>query len=218
MWPTDQNRSAWEKRYAPRPGAAERLPDAVREWLPKIEGKHVLHFPCGAGGVAAELIGLGALVTGIDPDEQQLAAAREHTPDAAFFRAEPGDLPLQLRRGRFSLVYAGAGTLARTRDLRQLAAAVAAVLRKNGQLILYDRHPVAACVDPISLRWRDSYFEEGFWRLGQVVAAMGTSGLELRELEELPLPPGGSGERLDARLPASLLLRAAKVSVSARSG
>jgi SAM-dependent methyltransferase len=218
MWPTDDNRRAWEERYAPRPGAAERLPEAVRERLPKIEGKHVLHFPCGAGEVAAELIGLGALVTGLDPDEGALTAARERAPDAAFFRAEPDGVPLQLRRSRFTLVYAGPGTLALTRDLQQLVAAAAAALRKGGQLILYDRHPVAACVDPISLRWRDSYFEEGRWRLGQVVVALTGSALALRELEELALQPGEAGGRLDPRLPAAFLLHALKTSASGRSG
>jgi len=41
------------------------LPDAVRERLPDLNGKHVLHVPCGTGEVSAELIALGALVTGV---------------------------------------------------------------------------------------------------------------------------------------------------------
>src|SRR4051812_42819722 len=111
MWPTEQNRQAWEQRFA-HPAAAARLPDAARERLGNVEGKHVLHMPCGTGEVTAELIALGALVTGIDPSQEALAIARERVPDGAFFQAELHDIPLQLRRRRFTAVYAGEGTLA----------------------------------------------------------------------------------------------------------
>ena len=112
MWPTDENRQAWEQRYATRsPG----LPDAVRERLPNVEGRHVLHLPCGTGEAAAQLTELGALVTGVDPSEAKLAAARQRAPDAAFFQAELDELPLQLRRNRFGLVYAGEGALGMVR-------------------------------------------------------------------------------------------------------
>src|SRR5437016_2207240 len=112
MWPTEQNRQAWDERHGGGRPFAARLPVAVRERLPDLQGKHVLHLPCGTGEIAAELSALGALVTGVDPDERALAAARERAPDAAFFQAELVELPLQLRRGRFNLVYSGEGALA----------------------------------------------------------------------------------------------------------
>ncbi len=213
MWPTEQNRQAWEGRYAPGPAAA-RLPDAVRERLPDLQGKHVLHLPCGGGEVAAELIRLGALVTGVDRDERVLAAARELAPDAAFFQAELYELPLQFRRGRFDLVYAGEGTVASIPDLGPFLSGLAAALRKNGRLILHDWHPVAACIEPVELRWRESYFSEDLWRLGQIVGAVAGTGLALEELEELPPPPSEAGGRLDPRLPTYFLLRAAKTEPS----
>jgi SAM-dependent methyltransferase len=210
MWPTEQNRRAWEERYRHQRPLADRLPDAVRERLPDLTGKHVLHLPCGGGEIAAELIELGALVTGVDPSEEALAEARARAPDAVFFQADLHDLPLQLRRGRFNLVYAGEGALAAVLDLGHFAAAAAAALRKYGELFLYDWHPVAACVEPVELRWRTSYFDEGVWRLGQVVGAVVTAGLTLRELEELPPPPSERGGRLDPRMPTDFLLRATK--------
>jgi hypothetical protein len=73
---------------------------------------------------------------------------------------------------------------------------------------------VAACVDPVGLRWRASYFDEGLWRLGQIVVAVAETGLRLTELEELPPPPKEAGGRLDPRLPTEFLLRATKVEVS----
>jgi SAM-dependent methyltransferase len=210
MWPTKQNRQAWDDRYGHGGGPGGRLSDSVRERLPDLQGKHVLHLPCGAGEVSAELIALGALVTGVDPSNEALTAARERAPDAAFFQAELHELPLQLRRGRFNLVYAGESTLATVSELALFASAVAAALRKNGELILYDWHPVAACVEPVGLRWRESYFADGLWRLGQVVVAVAETGLVLRELEELPPPPSESGGRLDPRIPTDFLLRATK--------
>jgi SAM-dependent methyltransferase len=208
VWPTDENREAWEQRYRHRDAPSHALPDAVRERLPKIDGKHVLHLPCGSGDVAAQLMELGALVTGVDPSAAKLDAARERAPDAVFFQAELEELPLQLRRSRFTLVYAGEGTLASVRDLGAFAAAVAAALRKNGRLILYDWHPVVLCVDPIDLRWRESYFTEGLWRVGQIVVAFAAS-LDLIGVEELP-PPTDAAARLDPRLPTNLLLSASK--------
>jgi SAM-dependent methyltransferase len=218
MWPTDQNLRAWERRYAD-PGVDQPgLPEPVRERLPDLTGKHVLHLRCGTGEGSAELVALGALVSGIDPSAEALAVARERAPDAVFFQAGLDELPLQLRRRRFSLVYAGEGMLDAVRDLAQFASTSAAALRKNGELILYDWHPVAVCVDPVDLRWRDSYFAEGLWRLGQVVVAVSEGGFSLREVEELPPPPKETGGRLDPRMPTHFLLRATKVAASDRSG
>jgi SAM-dependent methyltransferase len=214
MWPTEQNRQAWDRRHAHRePGS--RLPEIVRERLPDLTGKHVLHLRCGTGEVSAELIGLGALVTGVDPSEQALAIARERAPDAAFFRAEVQELPLQLRRRRFNVVYAGEGTLEGVGDLAPLTAGIAAALRKGGRLFIYDRHPVSLCVEPVGLRWRESYFDEGLWRLGQIVAAVVGAGLALQDLEELPPPPSETGGRLDPRIPSDFLLTATKTEAPA---
>jgi SAM-dependent methyltransferase len=210
VWPTEQNRAAWEKRFEHAPDWAGGLPDAVRERLPGVDGKHVLHLACGTGEATAGLLALGALVSGIDPSGEALVVARERVPNAAFFQAEVHELPLQLRRRRFSVVYAGDGALALAPDLDLLSAVLAAALRKNGHLVLHDRHPVADCIDPVDLRWRESYFEEGRRRLGQVVTAILGSGLELVELDELPPPVRETGGRHDPRIPTAFLLHARK--------
>ena len=64
------------------------------------------------------------------------------------------------------------------------AAAIAAALRPGGELLLYDEHPVLACLDEM-LHWREDYFAEGR-RVGEVVTALVAAGLALRSLEELP--------------------------------
>jgi SAM-dependent methyltransferase len=206
VWPTDQNREAWERRFNP-PMPPARLPDGVRERLGDVAGKHVLHLPAGTGGVTAQLIELGALVTGIDPSEQSLAAAREQVPDAAFFQAELHDIPLQLRRRRFSVVFAGEGTLALSPDLGAFLSTAAAALKKGGELVLCDLHPVAGCVEPVGLRWRESYFEEGRRRAGEIVTEVLRSELVVQEVAELP---PAAKEQGDPRIPTWLLIRARK--------
>lgn len=210
MWPTDSNREAWEERFAGARETGRGLPEAVRERLADVGGKHVLHLPCRTGEATADLIALGALVTGIDPSEQALAAAREQVPGAAFFQAEIYELPLQLRRRRFSVVYAGEGALDLVPDLGVFASTAMAALRKGGRLVLCDRHPVVDCIDPIGLRWRESYFEEGRRRLGEIVTAFVGAGLTLVELDELPPPPREPGGRHDPRIPGEFLLEASK--------
>ena len=204
MWPTDMNRAAWEQRFAPGKAAA-RLPDAARERLGDITGKHVMHMPSATGEVTAELIALGALVTGIEPSEEALAVAREHVPAAAFFQAELHDIPLQLRRRRFSAVYAGEGTLSLVPDLAVWLSTVAAALRKGGRLVLCDWHPVAQCIEPVGLRWRENYFERR--QVGEIVTAVAASDLQLEEVVEVPPT---SKEQGDPRIPYELLVVAKK--------
>jgi SAM-dependent methyltransferase len=217
MWPTQGNLEAWERRFGPHdeePG----LPDPVRKRLSQVRGKHVLHVGAGTGRASAELVALGALVSGIDSSADALAIARERAPGAAFFQAELDALPLQLKRRRFAVVYAGEGTLARRPEVEVFMSAAAAALGKNGALIVYEAHPVAACVDPVGLRWRESYFAEGRWRLGHVAAATTAAGLSLRELEELPPPAHERGGRLDPRIPTHFLLVALNTQVGAGAG
>ena len=79
MEPTDTNLRAWEEahRSLRRGGGRRGLPKPVRERLPDLDGRHVLHLGCGAGRETAALIGLGALVTGVDASEETVRAAFE---------------------------------------------------------------------------------------------------------------------------------------------
>ena len=91
-----------------------------------------------------------------------------------------------MRRGRFDLVYAGLGSLLQITDLDAVdARASPRALRSGGELLLFEEHPVALCVDGL-MHWRESYFDEGSRRLGQIVNAAARAGLALRALEEYP--------------------------------
>ena len=202
MEPTERNLRAWEAAHRRRAGRqpASALPDVVRAWLPDLRGRHVLQLGCGRGETTAELVALGALVTGLDPSAEALAAARERVPAAALVHAEPHAPPPELLRGRFHLVYAGERTLVPAADVAAAARAILAALRPGGYLLLYDEHPVRACVDPL-FHWRGSYFVgssgEPRRSLAGVVTAIAQTGLVVRRLEELPAP--GEGPHVPGR-------------------
>ena len=235
MEPTEQNRRAWDEIHQRRPatsGARVALPDLVVERLPELRAKHVLHLQCGTGELTAELVALGALVTAVDISREALELARERAPDAAFVQADVQELPVELRRGRFDLVFAADGVLGWVQDLDAWARAAESALRPGGELLLFDEHPVARCVDGL-MHWRYDYFadsldvglglgaeafdvsghptratHEPFWRLGQVVSALASAGLVIRTLDEVPAQR--SLRRHDARVPGTFLLVAAK--------
>jgi SAM-dependent methyltransferase len=213
MEPTEQNRRAWDEVHRRRADALSGrlgIPDHVRPWLPEVAGRHVLHLQCATGESTVELAEQGALVTGVDISSEALAVARERAPDGvAWLQADVHELPLELRRGRFDLVFTGGGVLTWLDDLRAWSEGIEAALRPGGFLLMYDEHPARYCLDD-SLHWREDYFDdsaqlhvgwehfeltgepareekqERFWRLGQVVTAIAQAGLVLRRLEEYP--------------------------------
>jgi SAM-dependent methyltransferase len=187
--PTEQNRRAWDEIHRRRTEAASqelRIPEAILELLPEVEGRHVLHLQCATGESTAQLVELGALVTAVDISADDIEVARERAPDVAYYQADVHELPLELHRGRFDLVFTGGGVLESLRDLDQWAAGIAAALKPGGTLLLYDSHPVTDCVDPLG-HWRDNYFErsdEHPWRLEEIIDAVTAAGLRLTRLAE----------------------------------
>ena len=214
MEPTEQNLRAWEAAHrraaANSPQGSPGLPDPVRHSLASLTGKRVLHLQCGTGEATMELASLGAVATGVDPSEEALEVARERQPSIVWVHAEPGSLPAELRRGRFDLVFAGEGALAWVGDLAAFATGAAAALRPGADLLLYEEHPVALCVDAM-MHWRENYFADDIrlWRLGQIVTALARAGLTVRALEEYPARTTAL-RRQDSRLPGEFLLHAVK--------
>lgn len=209
MEPTDTNLRAWEEAHKRIRRSSARgsrtLPKPVRDRMPDIGGRHVLHLACGAGRETAALMSLGALVTGVDATKETVVAARKRLPDAALVTASPEALPHELRRGRFDVVYSSWGALADVTDLHGWAGGIAAALKHGGILFLYDEHPVAACLDQM-LRWHESYFDA--WPVGAVAEALLEAGLQLERLEELP-DPNRWGRR-EVRVPGDLIVVARK--------
>ncbi|WP_333713132.1 bifunctional 2-polyprenyl-6-hydroxyphenol methylase/3-demethylubiquinol 3-O-methyltransferase UbiG [Yoonia sp.] len=109
-------------------------------------GKRVLDLGCAGGFMAEALAAKGAVVTGIDPAADAIAAARAHAQKgglAITYDTGVGeDLPYQ--DGSFDAVVC-VDVLEHVSDLTQVAAEIARVLRPGG-LFLYDtinRNPIA---------------------------------------------------------------------------
>src|SRR3954451_4129526 len=200
MEPTDANRRAFDALHRRRNRPPAGLPPIVKATLGDLRKKRVLHLHAGSGGASAELADLGAVVTSLEPSAEALEYAREQWPKILWIEGEPQDLPAELRRGRFDLVYSPEGTLWQLRDLDAWAAGIVAALDTRGELLVYESHPVALCVDGFQ-RWHYDYFADGFWRLGKIVTALVRAGFRLEALEEYP------GER---RVPGTFLLYAVR--------
>jgi len=209
MEPTEHNRRAWDEIHRQRAEAlqGERgLPAQVRRALADLTDKRVLHLQCGTGEATAELAELGGIVTGVDVSGAALEAARERWPSILWVQADPHALPGELRRGRFDLVYSGLGSLAGVRDLAAWLHNVVATLHDGGDLLLFEEHPVALCVDGL-MHWRENYFAGGTPRLGQIVTSSARNGLTVRALEEYPAR-SDDWRRHDPRVPGTFLLYA----------
>ena len=207
MEPTRENLEAFDALHRARHEPDE-LPAIVTRTLGDLRKKKVLHLLCGTGEATAALAELGAVVTGLDPRHETLEAAREQWPKILWVAGDLQDIPRPLARRRFDLVYSGEGVLARVNDLEGWAGGVAAVLKPGGELLVFDDHPVADCVDGL-LRWQSTYFRDPadpnrLWRLGQIVSALVRAGIHPQALEEYP--GGTSRRRHDRRVPATFLL------------
>lgn len=209
MEPTEENIRAYDAVHRARE-EPDVLPELVARTLGDLKKKKVLHLLCSTGEATAALAELGAVVTGVDPRPEALEAARERWPKILWVDGDPQDLPRQLRRRRFDLVYSGEGVIGGLNDLAAWAAGIATVLRAGGELLVFDDHPVADCVDRL-LRWRSDYFRDPaghdpLWRMGQIVSALARAGLYVAALEEYP----GGTSRLhhDRRVPGTFLLYA----------
>jgi hypothetical protein len=181
MDPTGDNRRAWDELRSRSRGPA--VPPHVRDRLPPLEGLRALLLE-GSDATGAELAEAGALVT----------LTREHVAGSGelpVVQTAATQLPSELLRGRFDLVYLEHGTV--RGELEALVGGVHAALRPLGWLFVYERHPADGS--------RADYFEE--WTLGDLVTAVAQAGLTVKRLEELPA-------LRDPRVPGDFLLRAEK--------
>jgi SAM-dependent methyltransferase len=204
MEPTDENLRAFEDAHRAAAPHERRLPSPVRASLSDLHDKRVLHLVCGTGAQTVEFAELGASVTGVDASEAVLEAARARGPSVLWIQGRADAVPTELQRGRFDLVYLGEGGLDAVVDLYQWAGGVAAALRPGGDLLVFDAHPVAGCVDDL-MHWRGDYFAPGSRRLGNLVPPLVHHALQVRALEEYP---AGVGRK--AQMPAAFLLHARK--------
>lgn len=101
-------------------------------------GKKTLDVGCGGGLLAEEFARLGCDVTGIDPSEKSLEAARSHAKAAGLgieYRQATGE-SIPFPEGTFDIVYC-CDVLEHVQDLGKVIAEISRVLKPDGTF-LYD--------------------------------------------------------------------------------
>jgi 2-polyprenyl-6-hydroxyphenyl methylase/3-demethylubiquinone-9 3-methyltransferase len=167
-------------------------------------GKRVLDVGCGGGILAEALAAAGAQVTGIDPSERSLEAARAHGRRAGlaidYRRGRAEDLAA-LVDGGFDLVFA-VDVLEHVDDLERAIAAVAAVLAPGGGFgWLTHNRTIAAFLEIV---WDEEYVRhtmpEGFHDFrrfitpAELAAGLARHGLVVQEMKGVAR--AGGGERV----------------------
>src|SRR5260370_1676190 len=119
-----------------------------REVFGGFGNKRVLDVGCGGGILAEALAAEGATVTGIDPSEKSLAAARDHARRSGlaidYRRGTAEDLAGSGLEGTYDLVFA-VDVLEHVDDLDRTLAAVATVLGPGGGVgVLAPNRTIAA--------------------------------------------------------------------------
>ncbi|KQI67268.1 3-demethylubiquinone-9 3-methyltransferase [Loktanella sp. 3ANDIMAR09] len=168
------------------------------------QGKAVLDLGCAGGFLAEALDDRGAIVTGIDPAEQAIGAARDHA--AAGGRQITYDVgvgeALPYPDASFDAV-ACVDVLEHVSDLQQVLCEVARVLKPGG-VFCYDtinRNPIAHLAvvimaeDVLRLLPKGTHDPAMFIKPAELHAAMKTAGLTRKA--ETGLGPRGVNRRLD---------------------
>ncbi|MGH3164934.1 MAG: class I SAM-dependent methyltransferase [Trebonia sp.] len=193
----------------------------------------VVHVQSGNGTDDAALIQAGAAsVVGVDYSEVAVRAAQRRAGDLGVaVRYVLGEVPrTPLASGSADLVYTGKGALIWMPDLAAWANEIARLLRPSGHLFIYEMHPAVVLwtwdEDRPRIREDRDYFGRSHvndtfpahgavqwqWRLGDVVTALATAGLETLHLGEYAEPfyrwGGVSAAAWEGRLPNSFSLLA----------
>ena len=169
--------------------------------------KRVLDVGCGGGILAEALAAEGATVTGIDPSEQSLAAAREHARRAGltidYRRGTAEDLSGAGLEGTFDLVFA-VDVLEHVDDLERTIAGIARVLAPGGGLgFLTHNRTIAGFLRVV---WDEEYVQhtmpEGFHDFTrfitpeQLTEALARHDMVVQEMKGGERAGDGSGRRV----------------------
>ena len=210
MEPTDTNLRAWEEAHKRIRRSSARgsrtLPKPVRERMPDIGGRHVLHLACGAGrrdGGADEprRARHRRRRVGGDRRGRAQAAARRGAGDRVAGGAAARASPRPLRRRLLVVGRAGRRRRPARVDCRDRVGAEARAGSSSSTTSTRSRRASTRCCTgtrATSTRGRS----------GRLIHALGGAGLALELLEELP-DPNRWGRR-EVRVPGDLIVVARK--------
>lgn len=184
--------------------------------LGDIAGKKILHLQCHFGQDTISLARLGAICTGVDLSDKAIASANDlavKTNTAVrFICCNIYDLSQHIDE-TFDIVFTSYGVIGWLPDMQQWGALISRYLKRGGQLIFAEFHPVVWMFDDHFEKIGYSYFntapiietESGTYAdrqapitgeyvtwnhsLGDVLTALLSNGLELKEFQEYDYSP-----------------------------
>lgn len=201
----EQMRDVWWSDAGPFAGLHEL--NAIRvEYFRRVfggfQGKRVLDVGCGGGILSEPLAREGAIVTGIDPSERSVLAARAHAAGSGLLIDYLVESAETLKPAefipRFDLVFA-VDVLEHVDDLDRTLSGVAAVLGPGGGFgfLTHNRTPAAF----LDLVWDEEYVRhtmpEGFHEFARFIAPDELAarllryGIRVREVRGIARVEGG---------------------------
>jgi SAM-dependent methyltransferase len=180
--------------------------------LGNVRGQRILDLGCGGGQCAVAFARQGALVTGLDISDNQLALARalayKHGVEIDFVQGSADDLA-GFESGAWDIVFS-TYTLPYVTDIRRCLVECSRVLTLRGRLVFSLDHPFRDCfVDEVDdalvsyparnyfdnakvkWRWNDQHpvvMQSHHFTVAQWIDMLHSSGLRLARLVE-PAPP-----------------------------
>ena len=132
--------------------------------LGDVKDKSILHLQCHFGQDSLSLARMGAKVTGLDLSEVAIDSARslnqELELDASFICANVYDTNKHIKE-HFDIVFLSYGAICWLPDLKPWAEIIASRLKKGGQLIMAEFHPVLYMYDWSTNKIDYNYFNNG---------------------------------------------------------
>lgn len=134
--------------------------------LGDLNGRTLVHLQCNAGQDTLSIAKLGATVTGVDISDVAIEFARNLSAESGipgtFHRADVFDWLAETAASdlQFDVAFSSYGALCWLSDIKSWAKGVAAILNKDGRVVLVDFHPfVMVFGDDWSLAY--DYFGKG---------------------------------------------------------
>lgn len=120
------------------------------ELLDDVKGKKILHLQCHFGQDTMTFSRMGAKATGVDLSDKAIEKARGFATqlglDTQFVCCDVYDAPNHLKE-KFDIVFTSYGTIGWLPDLDKWGGVVSHFLKKGGQFIMADFHPVVWMLD-----------------------------------------------------------------------
>ncbi|BCN31660.1 class I SAM-dependent methyltransferase [Anaeromicropila herbilytica] len=166
----------------------------IHKYIPNLKGKRVLLPSSGDNHAAIAFALLGAEVTSADISDKQLAYAQEIANKLNLNIRFICDDTMQLsniENNSFDLVYTSNGTHSWIADLGLMYRNINRVLKTSGFSIMYDIHPFnrpfsgEAWKNPHIVKPYEETMPHCHWRVQDLVNAMVSAQLSIKEIEEL---------------------------------